>query len=96
MVQKAEIGVHCQMKTMIMEKVKATTKIPQYIRMRRNWTIGKIRYWNKMLPISCIRRCKIVQEQGQVSHGVFDARHSKSICELEGIVVLKIREYIHW
>ena len=50
-VQKAEIGVHCQMNTMMIETVKATTKRPQYLRMRRNWTIGKIRYWNKMLPI---------------------------------------------
>ena len=58
-VQKAEIGVHCQMKTRIMESVKATTKMPQYMRIRRNWTIGKIRYWNKMLVIRYIRRCKI-------------------------------------
>lgn len=43
-VQKAEIGVHCQMKTMMMETVKAITKMPQYMRMRRNCTIGKIRY----------------------------------------------------
>lgn len=35
-VQKAEIGAHCQMKTMTMEIVKAITKMAQYMTMRRN------------------------------------------------------------
>lgn len=48
-VQKAWIGLHWQMKHIIHADVKAMTKTPQYIRMRRNWTIGKIRYWKKIL-----------------------------------------------
>ena len=88
--QKAEIGVHCQTKTRTTEIVKAITKMPQYMRMRRNWTIGKIRNRNRRLPIMCVRRYKIDGRRKGVAHGILDARHSKSIRKLESIVVLEI------
>ena len=47
--QKAWIGTHWNTETRMQAMVRDTTKTKHQRRIRRNWTMGKMRYWKRML-----------------------------------------------
>lgn len=48
-VQNPDTGMHWKMQTNTEDSTRQAVKTAHSCRMRRYWTMGKIRYWNKMM-----------------------------------------------
>lgn len=91
--QKWSTGVHSKMNTMVDVVPNARTKAPQALMMRRKETIGKMRYWKKMLVGTEGSQTSCLQDEGrsdgrgirQCLHRQLHAGHAKRVHYFESI-----------
>ncbi len=90
------MGTHWRIETRTQTIVRHTTKWLAQRRMRRNCTIGKMRYWKRILQggsvrylIARVRRhCHVDlvgDKIGRSIHGIFDRRHGERVEEFESV-----------